>query len=421
MTDERIDALIRQLDVTSSPDAAFMSSSLAMLQRQARAARIQDVSPLGRLRRELSLALAPALVPGLSRRGALAWLAILALIAVAAAIVIAGAFNRVVPVRNGLLVVTAQGELRAIDVDTGAIHQIAVIGENDGHVSRSPDGRLVAYWKVDPGGDQLVFLGIDGGGKRLVALEEAVTWAGCVDNWSPDSRFVASEVKVGGISRILIADSVSGTSRFVTPSGVIGHCPLWSPDGGSIAFAQEQPSGPGVLSIIGADGSDLRDVSGDIGGADVAGANSWSSDGAWIYFTTGGESGSNWRANVDEAASAELTKGARFATAIAASPDDSLITWIVSTQAGLSTQAGWNLYVANSDGTDPRLLLGNALSCGWSADGRYILARWAPFGAAGGLVVLTPDGTERRLVLPAAQGGLDPDEVCDAGWGQARP
>jgi Tol biopolymer transport system component len=415
MTDERVDALIRRLDITSSPDPAFTSSSMATLRPWVRAARVQDMSRVGRLRRDLRLALAPTLRSPIPRPIAIVGLAILLLLAaLAAAIVIAGAFNRSVPFGNGPLVVAAGGEIRAIDVDIGSVLPIVPAGENAKHVSRSPDGQIVAYWKVDPAGDQLMLIGIDGQGRRPVAQGRAMTWAGCVDTWSPDSRYVASEVRVDGASRILVADSLTGTGRLVTPDGVIGHCPLWSPDSESIAFAQEPISGPSVLAIIRADGTGLHSVNGDIGGADVAGANSWSNDG-WIYFTTRGAHGSIWRANVALATSTKLTNRAGFATAVAASPDGMLISWIVD------VPTGWDLYVSDSDGTDPRLLLADALSCGWSADGRYILARWTPRDGAGGLAVVSPDGTEVRLVVPADQGGLDPDQVCDIGWGQSRP
>ena len=287
MTDERVDALIRRLDVESSPDPAFVAATADLLRPRVRAARVQDMSRVGRLRRDLRRGLAPPLWPALPRPIAIAGLAILLLlVALAAAIVIAGAFNRSLPIGNGPLVVAAGGELRAIDVDTGASRLIISAGASAKHVSRSPDGQLVAYWKVDPGGDQLMFSGIDGQARSGADLGQAVTWAGCVDTWSPDSRYLASEVKVDGTSRILVADARTGTARLVTPDGMVAHCPLWSPDSQSIAFAQELSSGSSVLSVMRADGSDIHDVSGDIGGADVAGANSWSSDGTWIYFTT---------------------------------------------------------------------------------------------------------------------------------------
>ncbi len=416
MSDDRVDkvdALIRRLDAPFSPDPAFVAATADLLQPRVRAARVQDMSRVGRLRRDLRRGLAPALWPRLPRPIAIAGLAVLLLlVALAAAIVIAGAFDRRLPIGNGPLVVAAGGELRAIDVDTGSNRLILSAGDSAKHVSRSPDGQLVAYWKVDPAGDQLVFAGVDGQHQRPVALGRAMTWAGCVDTWSPDSRYLASEVKVDNTSRILVADALTGSARLVTPDSLSAHCPLWSPDSKSIAFAQDLSSGSSILSVMRADGSDIHGVSGDIGGASVAGANSWSSDGTWIYFTTGGADGSIWRANIALAESTRLTSRAGNATAVAASPDGTLISWIVS----VPNVVGWDLYVANGDGTDPRLLLGNAMNCGWSPDGRYILARWS-----GGLAVIRPDGTDRRVVLRADQGGLDPDQVCDAGWGQPRP
>ena len=226
------------------------------------------MSRIGRLRRDLRRGLAPTLWPALPRPIAIAGLAIiLLLVALAAAIVIAGAFNRSVPIGNGPLVVAAGGELRAIDVDTGSSRLIISAGESAKHVSRSPDGQIVAYWTVDPGGDQLVFSGIDGQPRSGAVLAQAVTWAGCVDTWSPDSRYLASEVKADGTSRILVADLRAGTARLVTPDSMIAHCPLWSPDSQSIAFAQELSSGSSILSVMRADGSDIHGVSGDIGGA----------------------------------------------------------------------------------------------------------------------------------------------------------
>ena len=89
---------------------------------------------------------------------------------------------------------------------------------------------------------------------------------------------------------------------------------------------------------------------------------------------------------------------------MAASPDGTLISWIVRVPSAV----GWDLYLANSDGTDPRRLLANALNCGWSTDGRYVLARWTPPQGAGGLAVVSADGADARIVVPADKGGIDP-------------
>ena len=67
MTDERIDALLRRLDVPSDPDPEFVRSTYAALRPRARAARVDDASRIGRLRRDLRLVLAGASWPSTAR------------------------------------------------------------------------------------------------------------------------------------------------------------------------------------------------------------------------------------------------------------------------------------------------------------------------------------------------------------------
>jgi hypothetical protein len=68
MTDERIDALIRRLDVTTDPDPEFVRSTYVSLRPRARAARVGDTSRIGRLSRDLRLVLAGAPWPWTARR-----------------------------------------------------------------------------------------------------------------------------------------------------------------------------------------------------------------------------------------------------------------------------------------------------------------------------------------------------------------
>ena len=67
MTDERIDALLRRLDVTTEPDPEFVRSTYASLRPRARAARIRDMSRSGRLARDLHLVVAGARWPSTAR------------------------------------------------------------------------------------------------------------------------------------------------------------------------------------------------------------------------------------------------------------------------------------------------------------------------------------------------------------------
>ena len=138
---------------------------------------------------------------------------------------------------------------------------------------------------------------MDGQGRHELAAGEVLDHVGSVDTWSPDSRTLATEVRTGGVARILLVDVATGSTRTVTPIDVVAHDPLWSPDGGSIAFRHEMPAGSSV-AVVRVDGSDLHDVSGNLRGLSAAGPDTWSPDG-WIYFgasIAGG--GRDFRANV---------------------------------------------------------------------------------------------------------------------------
>src|SRR4029453_10284609 len=86
----------------------------------------------------------------------------------------------------------------------------------------------------------------------------------------------------GEPARIIVADVVTGSARAVTPPGILAHSPLWSPDDRWIAFAEEAGGMGRSLAVIRTDGSGKRTISGDIVG--VAGPDTWSPDGTWIYF-----------------------------------------------------------------------------------------------------------------------------------------
>jgi hypothetical protein len=74
----------------------------------------------------------------------------------------------------------------------------------------------------------------------------------------------------------------------------------------------------------------------------------------------------------------------------------------------------------DANGTNQRRLIESALNDGWSNDGQFLLTEWRPAGADFELLVLRPDGTDRRTLLTFPGGCLS---VCamDLGWGQPRP
>lgn len=418
MTEERIDAMIRRLDVGSSPDPAFVTSTFAILQPRVRAARVQDLSRFARLRGYLRAARSVTPWPTLPRSLLVLGIVLVVLAALAAGVAIGGPARHAIPSVNGPLIVAVAGQLRAIDPVVGTSRPIGPPDARAEHVSRSPDGRLVAYWRSTSDNDQLMVVDLESGAPRRLVPEVSIRWNGCINTWSPDSRNIAAGVIVAGERRILVADTVTGNGRLVTPEGTLAHCPLWSPDGTLIAFIEETAISR-TLDVIRSDGTDMRQISGDLGGRDVSAPDTWSPDGQWIYFDAiSGNSGRVYRANVATGASLPLTPDSRFAVAPASSPNGTLVAFLV----GRTDAGGFDLYVSESDGSRTRRLLEHAVNNGWSADGRYILARWTPTDQPGGLVLVTPDGSQFRVVAPLDQGcPADTTQPCDVGWGEPRP
>jgi Tol biopolymer transport system component len=414
MTDERIDALIRRLDVTTDPDPEFVRSTYAALLPRARAARVSDTRLIGRLARDMRLVAAGLRWPSTARPVGMIGLVVLLILATILVLAIVGAMNRTI--QNGPLIVSIRGELQAINPLDGSARKILPPGNDARGVSRSPDGRLVSFWTIGGGRSHLYVVGVDGEHQREIGSDLRLGWTDSIDVWSSDSRFLATEVRLDiELPRIIVADVMTGAARVVTPPGLIAHSPLWSPDDRWIAFAEEAGTVTS-LAIIRTDGSDMRTIRGSSG---AAGPDTWSPDGTWIYF--GVDSGRIYRANVAGGFTQRLTVDDLGAYAPASSPDGTLIAFIVD-----RNHDHWALFVANSDGTGAHRLLEYAENDGWSADGRYVLAQWNPTDQPGGLAVVRPDGSEFRVVLPfdahcpPQPGG--PHSCTDGvGWGQARP
>jgi WD40 repeat protein len=415
MTDERIDALIRRLDVPSDPRQDFVRSTYASLRPRARAARARDASRIGRIVRDLHLVIADARWTSTARPVRLVGLLALLILAAIVALAIVGAMNR--SIQNGPLIVSMRGNLQAIDVVDGSVRSILPPGESAKGVSRSPDGRLVAFWTLGDGRSHLWVISVDGRDRRELASDRSLGWADAIDVWSSDSRFLATEVRLDGEpGRIIIVDVVIGSARAVTPPGLLAHSPLWSPDDRWIAFTEAAGGMGRSLAVIRTDGSGKRTISGDLVG--VAGPDTWSPDGTWIYFNS--DSGV-YRANVARGFSQLLIgngTGLAAAYAPASSPDGTLIVFIVPR----SDRQAFDLYIANSDGSGSHRLLERATHDGWSADGSYILTEWTPADQPGGLAVITPGGSDFRVLLPfddcVRRGSGCTDGV---GWGQPRP
>ncbi len=425
MTDDRMDALLRRLDTTAHPDAAFVNRTLAVLLPTVRRARRRDASWLGRLRRAMSGRRVVALRPVVIVPRPLVYLAVLAallLVALGVTLLAVGALNRPTLLGNGPIVIAVKGQVQLLDPVSGETRTVTS-GESTKGLSRSPDGRWISFWELREGGqDRLVVLTMDDTRRREIEIETPLSWGGCIDVWSAQSDQIVSSVTVDGRSRLLIADVEAGTGRLVTPPGIGARCGLWSPHGDEVAFALKEGGRPAGLAVMRVDGSAPRLIEG-LERLDVSGANSWSSDGRWIYFDASANDVSQvFRADVIRGVAEPLTDPALSAAAPALSPDDRLLTFLVPVSRSWTDAA---IHAANADGTDRRLVLDHAGSYGWSTDSQHILAEWKPPDRVpGALVTIRPDGTDRRVIL-------DLDPTCSAaivtpcldglGWGQPRP
>jgi dipeptidyl aminopeptidase/acylaminoacyl peptidase len=419
VTNAQIDALIRRVDVSSAPDAAFVASSHRALVARVRAARERDASWFGRLRRDARLAPRTWSSVGRSRTASLVLVLVLAALALAAGLAIIGATQREAPLGNGRLIVSVHGQLEAVDPTNGSAVAILLAGKRAEGVSRSPDGRIATFWVNEGGRSRLFAIGADGRDLRELATGMDVTWGDSIDTWSADSHVLATEVTLEGAARILLVDVATGAATPVTPANISAHNPLWSPDGRWIAFTPDTPSGRS-LSVIRTDGTGMHDVAGDLNGLDVSGPDTWSPDGVWIYFNANGPTESHvFRANVPGRFSQQLTGDEVEAAAVASSPDGTKIAFMVD--AGY----GFDLWVADSDGRRAHRILEQAGLGGWSSDGQFIVVRWKPIDIAkGGLGIVRPDGTNLTILVPydpSCRQGWDQSCELGFGWGQARP
>ncbi len=143
----------------------------------------------------------------------------------------------------------------------------------------SPDGTRIAFTTFRPALEgtppAIYVMNADGTSQQLL-VEDAFS-----PSWSPDGQRLAFSRDVhGNVDVYVINTDGTGLVRLSDdPARDIG--PTWSPDAAQIAFVQDaNGSGFGSLSVMNADGTDVREVLTD----PVPGDARWSPDGDRIVF-----------------------------------------------------------------------------------------------------------------------------------------
>jgi Tol biopolymer transport system component len=162
---------------------------------------------------------------------------------------------------------------------------------------------------------------------------------------------------------------------FLPPSEIISTAPAWSPDGTRIAYSVLEPGDDGGISsggiwLMNADGSGKVQIT-DIVPDETAAA--WSPDGSQLLFASG------WTATqvpdiyIARADGSEVIQVTSTADAPEAnpvwSPDGLQIVF------SAYSEAGWDLFVANADGTDVTPVVSDdseTFAPDWSPDGSRI-------------------------------------------------
>ncbi len=345
-------------------------------------------------------------LPGISRQQprvpgpALAALAVVGLVAVMATIgLIAG--HRVPPpfglAKPGLIAFDDGGDIVVVEPDGTGRRALTSGPADDVRPTWSPDGTLIAYWSLPPGGTVASLMVMDGDGSqpRVAATNElsldvsgrpVADWLDIA--WSPDSRFVAFTGGIIGQSQVEVARADGSASARIGDPALLGQTPSWSPDGKRLAFRGGRADRERGVYVMNADGSDIvrltKVVADDDGNTYSYFQPIWSPDGASILYSrmVGISSTRSFNryqvfaVGADGGSERALSDDQTFNANPVWSPDGSRVAYMQWRGEGPS-----HVVVVRADGSDPITIQ----VAGWAS------LHWSPDGLA-----LVSDGTDRN-------------------------
>lgn len=207
----------------------------------------------------------------------------------------------------------------------------------------SPDGKLIAYYRIKDEG--IYVANVDGGDAHKILVGET-----CCVQWSRDSKhliYVQGKLKAGDTRvKIVNPDGTNPTELTLGPSP---YNPSFSPDGTKIAYAACQQANKNSCGIF---VYDLNTKESKLITTDGGGDPQWSPRGDRIVYQAGNPN--VFVVNPDGSGLKQLTFGKSNDGQPTWSNDGNFIFWR-SDQDG----KGWAIYAMRSDGSDKRLVVNN--------------------------------------------------------------
>jgi TolB protein len=264
------------------------------------------------------------------------------------------------------------------------------------------NGRI-AYSLSASSGVELHSMRPDGSGDRVIPTPPGLPWN---LSWSPDgSKLAVSIFPIGDGERTIWVMNSDGSDANRIASADNVSAPSWSPDGQTIIYAASE-SGQTGIHFVAANGTEDRTVhSEEAAGTSAIFSAELSPDGRTILFDKGTDAGFDiFIMNVDGTDVRPLT-----ATGTDYNPDWSPDgTKIAFTRQEDATS---DIFVMSADGTNVRRLTDGGsdatnLNPQWAPDGSKIAYEAGVTGGPGPLVVINPDGSDPVTLVDGEVLGL---------------
>ncbi len=214
------------------------------------------------------------------------------------------------------------GVISYYDVAGGQTKQLVASpgqGNIASSVAFSPDARYLAYAVGSAGGE-----GSGGNSNRLFLLDTTnsqsialPSGASQFNQWLRDSKgFVVTQIDASAISRVAIYNVGDlNTAKVLTPTGTTDYLVDVSPDGKRVVVSSSptptagQPPQPVNIVIMNLDGSGRKALTKFTSPDQTITGLIWGNDGIYYSISTGENSDTTWRMDLDGSNAAQIAKG----------------------------------------------------------------------------------------------------------------